>query len=199
MLFFSLSFQSSPHREPKSLSQSVELALVFGCTNQSGLCFTKFGCSTLYSSFAVSRRKTTLLGHVKIIFLNLCLITTLTPQSGNAEELQAFGLATLQPMTDSEGDVVRGLGLLAKQQGFSLISGTLLDPATGSTVRERAIEYTQVVSNQADDCCCTPEIDYVFAETSRAVSIDRELTIQDSDWFMNGSIVSTGYAYAERF
>ncbi|MAI35373.1 MAG: hypothetical protein L7W43_13860 [Rubripirellula sp.] len=120
-------------------------------------------------------------------------------QSVNAEGLQAFGLSTLQSMTDSEGNAVRGLGLLAKQQGFSLVSGTLFDPATGSTVRERAVEYTQVVSNQADDCCCTPETDFVFAETSRAVSIDQNLTIQDTNWFMTGSILSTGYAYAERF
>lgn len=163
------------------------------------LCFTTFGCSTLYLSFAVSRRKTKLLGYVKIIVLTLSLATTLAAKGVNAEDLQAFGLSTLQSMNDSEGDVVRGLGLLAKQQGFSLVSGTLLDPATGSTVRERAVEYTQVVSNQADDCCGTPEIDFVFADTSRSVSIDQNLTIQDSNWFMTGSIMSTGYTYAERF
>ncbi len=140
-----------------------------------------------------------MLGHLKIILLTLSWFTTMATQSVNAEGLQAFGLSTLQSMTDSEGNAVRGLGLLAKQQGFSLVSGTLFDPATGSTVRERAVEYTQVVSNQADDCCCTPETDFVFAETSRAVSIDQNLTIQDTNWFMTGSILSTGYAYAERF
>ena len=138
-------------------------------------------------------------GHVKIILSSLFLITSLATQSVNAEELQAFGLSTLQRMTDSEGNVVRGLGLLAKQQGFSLISGTLFDPATGSTVRERAVEYTQVTSNEAGDCCSTPEIDYVFAESSRDVSIDQDLTIQGINWFMSGSIMSMGYAYAERF
>ena len=116
-----------------------------------------------------------------------------------AEDLDSYGLSTLEPMTDVEGESVRGHGLYAAQQGFSLVSGTAFDPATGSTLRERAVQYTQVISSEAGDCCCTPEVDFVFATTSRSVAINEVLTIQDTTWIMSGSIVSFGYAYAERF
>ena len=102
-------------------------------------------------------------------------------------------------MTDQEGDSVRGLGPLARHQGFSLISGTLLDPATGSTLTERAVQYTQVMNDAAEGCCGMPSIDFVEATTNRDVAFTEELTIQGTNWFMNGSIISDGHVYAERF
>lgn len=150
-------------------------------------------------AFTVSRRDTTVLGSVKITFLCLFLTTILSTQRANAQELHPFGISELELMTDEEGRSVRGHGLLAIQQGFSLVSGTLVDPATGSTLRERAVQYTQVITNEASDCCGTPEVDFVFATTDRDVSIQEDLTIQGASWFMNGSIFSNGYAYAERF
>jgi hypothetical protein len=140
-----------------------------------------------------------LVGSLKSTFLCLVLITPLSAQRTNAEQLHSFGLSSLQPITDEEGRSVRGLGLLARQQGFSLVSGTLFDPATGSTLRERAVQYTQVVTNDANDCCTVPEIDSVFATTARDISIQEELTIQAMNWTMSGSIITTGYSYAERF
>ncbi len=102
-------------------------------------------------------------------------------------------------MTDDEGDSIRGLGLLARHQGFSLISGTLLDPATGSTLTERAVQYTQVMNDAAEGCCGMPSVDFVEARTNRDIAFTEELTIQGMNWFMDGSILSEGYVYAERF
>ena len=138
-------------------------------------------------------------GLVKLSCLSFCVISILATRSVNAEQLTPFGLATLQPMSDQDGDSVRGLGLLARHQGFSLISGTLLDPTTGSTMTERAVQYTQVMSDAADGCCGMPSVNFVEATTNRDVAFTEELTIQGMNWFMNGSILSDGYAYAERF
>ena len=99
-------------------------------------------------------------------------------------------------MSDQDGDSVRGLGLLARHQGFSLISGTLLDPATGSTLTERAVQYTQVMSDAAEGCCGMPSITSVQAMSTRDIALSEELTIQGMTWFMNGSILSDGLAYA---
>jgi hypothetical protein len=131
--------------------------------------------------------------------LGLLLTATVGSSYGKAEELRSFGITELQPMSDEEGNSVRGHGLLAIQQGFSLVSGTLYDPATGSTLRERSVQYDQVISKVVDGCCGEPEINSVFAETVRNVSITGELLIIDTIWTMNGSIVSQGYAYAERY
>ena len=150
-------------------------------------------------AFTVSRRNTTLLDSVKITFLCLSLTAILSAQRANAQELHPFGISELESMTDEEGRSVRGHGLLAIQQGFSLVSGTLVDPATGSTLRERAVQYTQVFTNVAGDCCGMSEVDFVFATTNRDVLIQEDLTIQGETWFMSGSIFSNGYAYAERF
>ena len=125
-----------------------------------------------------------MLDSVKITFLCLSLTAILSAQRANAQELHPFGISELESMTDEEGRSVRGHGLLAIQQGFSLVSGTLVDPATGSTLRERAVQYTQVFTNEA---------------TNRDVLIQEDLTIQGETWFMSGSIFSNGYAYAERF
>lgn len=131
--------------------------------------------------------------------LGLLLTATLGSSYGKAEELRSFGITELQPMSDEEGNSVRGHGLLAIQQGFSLVSGTLFDPATGSTLHERSVQYDQVMTKVAGDYCCEPGIDSVFAETSRNISITGELLIIDTFWTMSGSIVSQGYAYAERY
>ena len=136
---------------------------------------------------------------VKLVCLSFCVTSILTTQNANAEQLTPFGLATLRPMSDQDGDSVRGLGLLARHQGFSLISGTLLDPATGSTLTERAVQYTQVMSDVAEGCCGMPSIDFVQAASNRDVALTEELTIQGMNWLMNGSILSDGFAYAERF
>ena len=136
---------------------------------------------------------------VKLVCLSFCVTSILATQNANAEQLTPFGLATLRPMSDQDGDSVRGLGLLARHQGFSLISGTLLDPATGSTLTERAVQYTQVMSDVAESCCGMPSIDFVQAASNRDVALTEELTIQGMNWFMNGSILSDGFAYAERF
>ena len=140
-----------------------------------------------------------MLDSVKITFLCLSLTAILSAQRANAQELHPFGISELESMTDEEGRSVRGHGLLAIQQGFSLVSGTLVDPATGSTLRERAVQYTQVFTNEAGDCCGMSEVDFVFATTNRDVLIQEDLTIQGETWFMSGSIFSNGYAYAERF
>ena len=51
-----------------------------------------------------------------------------------AEDLASFGLATLEPVTDSEATEVRGLGGYsdAYSLGVSGLSAVILDPATGS-------------------------------------------------------------------
>ena len=136
---------------------------------------------------------------VKLFCLSLCFACIPVAQNANAEQLTRFGLTTLRPMSDQDGDSVRGLGLLARHQGFSLISGTLLDPATGSTLTERAVQYTQVMSDAAEGCCGMPSIASVEAITTRDIALSEELTIQGMTWFMNGSILSDGLAYAERF
>ena len=136
---------------------------------------------------------------VKLFCLSLCFACIPVAQNANAEQLTRFGLTTLRPMADQDGDSVRGLGLLARHQGFSLISGTLLDPATGSTLTERAVQYTQVMSDAAEGCCGMPSIASVEAITTRDIALSEELTIQGMTWFMNGSILSDGLAYAERF
>ena len=116
-----------------------------------------------------------------------------------SEGLSKFGLSNLKPVSKAKSDRVRGLGMLATQQGFSLIVGNFLDPDTGSTLSQRSVQYTA-----ARDDWFFSDFEPVgrrsaSVRTDREVSVNAGLTVQESQWQMTGSILTTGWSYVQRF
>lgn len=62
-----------------------------------------------------------------------CLCLLLSMPVANADELSFFGLADVQPMSDTAGESVRGAGgVTARTTGSAGLTATVLDPDTGS-------------------------------------------------------------------
>ncbi|MDA9859468.1 hypothetical protein N9D23_15300, partial [Rubripirellula sp.] len=62
-----------------------------------------------------------------------CLCLLLFMPVANADELSFFGLADVQPMSDTAGEAVRGAGgVTARTTGSAGLTATILDPDTGS-------------------------------------------------------------------
>lgn len=132
------------------------------------------------------------------VTFGLLMVSFLTA-SVRSEELSKYGLRNLKPASKAKSDRVRGLGMLATQQGFSLIVGTFLDPETGSTLNQRSVQYTAARDDSYFSDLVPIGRPSVSAETNREVSVNAGLTIQGSQWQMTGSILSTGWSYVERF
>jgi hypothetical protein len=66
--------------------------------------------------------------------------------------LEKFGLTAIEPLDDAAGMEIRGLSASAGYSGFSMVSGMLVDPSTGSVLRGQSINsrgaYSQM--NGAD-------------------------------------------------
>lgn len=116
-----------------------------------------------------------------------------------SEDLSKFGLGNLKPASKSKIDRVRGLGMLAAQQGFSLIVGNFLDPDTGSTLSQRSVHYTAARDDSYFSDLVPIGRPSVRAETNREISVNAGLTVQGSQWQMTGFILSTGFSYVERY
>jgi hypothetical protein len=86
----------------------------------------------------------------------LCFATMLFPHHLLATEvpsLENLGLGAIEPLDDEAGMQVRGLSASAGYSGFSMVSGMLVDPNSGSVLRGQAINsrgsYSQASGSDA--------------------------------------------------
>ena len=68
---------------------------------------------------------------MKYVLTFVALFATL-PTLCSAEDLSAFGLPSVEVITEAEGENVRGLGLFSRTTSAAGISMNILDPHTGS-------------------------------------------------------------------
>jgi len=81
-----------------------------------------------------------------------CLLLALAlGTQASAEELRAFGLASLEPVSDVDGTQVRGLGLAAQVKSLATQSFALsiADQASGSVINMNS--NSQILSHDAAD------------------------------------------------
>lgn len=75
-------------------------------------------------------------------FLGLCTTALFLFDNVLATEvpsLDRYGLTAIEPLDDAAGLEIRGLSSSAGYSGFSLVSGMLIDPSTGSVLRGQAV------------------------------------------------------------
>lgn len=69
------------------------------------------------------------------LFISLNAVANDTfKNTGHGELLATFGLETIQPIKKSAAATVRGEGGVAQTNGFSFVSGILVDPNTTSNI-----------------------------------------------------------------
>lgn len=125
-----------------------------------------------------------------LVMLALAAAMSSLPATTAAED--AFGLENVVPISEAEGNQVRGLSSATQTFGVSFLSGILFDPDTSSTARAHSLETTASIDTVEFYGSSVPRDAQVTWQ--RAVTLDFGLTINDFQAIMSGTIGSQGFA-----
>ena len=145
------------------------------------------------SSFC-SWRRSVLFG--VFAFCSLAINHTTLADESRAIDLTAFGLEEIKPLSQLEGDAVRGSALETRHFGISFISGMLFDPSTSSFIKGHSIQLTQGEDFVAESHLLRPNAESMVT-WDREVELEIGTEIVDLNAFMRGLVQATGFSLSQ--